>query len=102
MKVLALIGVMAVVTYAMRALPLLLPGINRLPRGALAYLKLMAPTTLGALAATATVVPGGTWRLGIEAVAVAVSAAIIAWRGSLLAGILLAVAGVAAARALGW
>ena len=48
------------------------------------------------------VVPGGTWRFGIEAVAVAVSAAVIAWRGSLLARILLAVAGVAAGRALGW
>ncbi len=42
---------MGAVTYPSRALPLLAPGIERLPRWALAYLRLVGPAVLAALAA---------------------------------------------------
>ena len=38
-------------TYAARALPLLAPGADRLPAPVLAYLRLIGPAVLGAIAA---------------------------------------------------
>ena len=47
---------MGAVTYPARALPLLVPGIERLPPIALAYLRLVGPAVLGALAAVNTAI----------------------------------------------
>jgi branched-subunit amino acid transport protein len=97
---------MAAVTYPSRAVPLLLPGFDRLPRLVDEYLRLIGPGVLAALAAVNVLVvveSDGATRLdaGIELVAVVVCIGIVAWRRSLLPGLLLAVGLVAAARWLG-
>jgi branched-subunit amino acid transport protein len=97
---------MAAVTYPARAIPLLLPGFDRLPRVVDEYLRLIGPGVLAALAAVNVLVvvdADGSDRLeaGIELVAVLVCIGVVAWRRSLLLGLLLAVGLVAVARALG-
>ena len=97
---------MAVVTYAARALPLLVPGVERLPPLALDYLRLVAPASLAAVAAVNALVlldaAGSTrLRLGVELVAVLVAVATVVRTRSLLLGLVLAVLLVAGARALG-
>jgi branched-subunit amino acid transport protein len=97
---------MAAVTYPSRAIPLLLPGFDRMPRVVDEYLRLIGPGVLAALAAVNVLVvvdSDGTTRLeaGIELVAVLLCIAVVAWRRSLLPGLLLAVALVAVARWLG-
>lgn len=97
---------MGLVTYPSRALPLLAPGMERLPDGALAYLRLVGPAVLAALAAVnvMVVVPengGPAFHVGIEWLAVGACAALVAWRRNLFLGLLVAVALVAVARAAG-
>ncbi|MFN8519973.1 MAG: AzlD domain-containing protein [Chloroflexota bacterium] len=97
---------MAAVTYPSRAIPLLLPGFDRLPRVVDEYLRLIGPGVLAALAAVNVLVvvqADGSTRLqaGIELVAVLACIGVVAWRRSLLPGLLLAMALVAAARWLG-
>jgi branched-subunit amino acid transport protein len=94
------------VTYPSRALGLLAPGLDRLPRIAFAYLQLVGPAVLAALAAVSvTVVIGGddvpSFHVGIEWIAVFVCLAIVARRGNLLFGVIAAVAIVVIARAAG-
>ena len=96
---------MAAVTYPARALPLLTSRLDRLPAGATAYLQLVGPAALGALAATTALVattPGGGRSLHVDVTAVSVVAcvAVVAWRRSLFTGLLVAVAVAAAARNL--
>jgi branched-subunit amino acid transport protein len=105
-ELVALAVLMAAVTYPSRAIPLLLPGFDRLPRVVDEYLRLIGPGVLAALAAVNVLVvvdTDGSARLeaGIELVAVLVCIGVVAWRRSLLPGLLLAVAIVAAARWLG-
>ena len=98
---------MALVTYPSRAIPLLMPGFDRLPPRALEYLRLVGPAVLASIAASqifvtpATSGSGGSFHIGIEWLAVAVCVVSVAWRRNLLLGIVLAVAIVAGARALG-
>jgi branched-subunit amino acid transport protein len=98
---------MALVTYPSRAIPLLAPGFDRLPPRALDYLRLVGPAVLAAIAASQVLVtpatsgPGGAFHVGIEWLAVAACITTVAWRRNLLLGIVLAVAIVAGARALG-
>ena len=97
---------MAAVTYPSRAVPLLAPGIERLPGWALAYLRLVGPAVLAALAAVNVLVvtdAGGraSVHLGLEPAAVVVGVVIVAWRRNLFLGIIVAVAITALARAMG-
>jgi branched-subunit amino acid transport protein len=97
---------MGLVTYPSRALPLLAPGVDRLPPVVLDYLRLVGPAVLAGLAAVNTMVvtdDAGTpmFHIGIEWLAVALAAGLTAWRSNLLIGIGGAVALVAVARALG-
>lgn len=97
---------MGLVTYPSRALPLLAPGIERLPAVALDYLRLVGPAVLAALAAVNVMVvtdDAGTpfFHVGIEWVAVVVCGALTAWRRNLFIGLLGGVALVAVARAVG-
>ena len=46
---------MGAVTYPSRALPLLAPGLERLPAPVFAYLRLVAPAVLAAIGAVAIV-----------------------------------------------
>ena len=98
---------MAAVTYPTRAIPLLAPGIERLPAPALLYLRLVGPAVLASLAAAGTLVltlPDGSRELsfGIEAIGVLACVAIVAWRRNLLLGLVVGVGFVAVARALGF
>lgn len=97
---------LGLVTYPSRALPLLAPGIERLPSAALEYLRLVGPAVLAALAivnVTVVEAPSGgqAFHVGIEWLAIAVCGALTAWRRNLLIGLVVAVVLVAVARALG-
>jgi branched-subunit amino acid transport protein len=94
---------MAAVTYPSRAIPLLVPGFERLPAFVHAYLRLVGPAMLAALAAVGVLFTAGQpgIRIGVELIAVIACIAIVAWRGSLLIGLIVAVALVAMARGLG-
>jgi branched-subunit amino acid transport protein len=97
---------MFAVTYPSRALGLLTPGMERLPRRAVDYLQLVGPAVLSAIAAVNVIVvtdDAGTpsFHVGVEWLAVLVCVAITAWRKNLLLGLIGAVAVVAIARATG-
>jgi len=97
---------MAAVTYPSRALPLLAPGIERLPPRALLYLRLVGPAVLASLAAVNALIvkaPDGTRGLhvGIEALGVVVCIVLVAWRRNLLLGLVAGVALVTVARFAG-
>jgi len=105
-QLLVLFALMFAVTYPSRAVPLLVPGVERLPDRALTYLRLVGPAVLASLAAANSLVftsADGTrsLQLGVPALAVAVCAAIVAWRRNLLLGLAVAVIIVALARAVG-
>lgn len=105
-ELIGLAVLMGLATYPSRALPLLAPGIERLPAIALEYLRLVGPAVLAALAAVNVMVvvdPSGApaFHVGIEWVAVALCGAVTAWRRNLLLGLVAGVALVAVARATG-
>jgi len=94
------------VTYPSRAVGLLAPALERLPRRALEYLQLVGPAILAALAAVNTVIATGDDGrafivVGVAWIAVAVCIALVYWRRSLLLGLLAAVAIAVAGRAVG-
>lgn len=92
------------VTYPSRALPMLAPGIERLPTWAITYLRLAGPAALAALAAVNCLLTAGSppsLLVGIEPVAVAGCVLIVARTRLLLPGVVAAVVVVAVARAFG-
>ena len=97
---------MGAVTYPSRAVPLLAPGMERLPRWALDYLQLVGPAVLAALAAVSVMVvttsAGPGFHVGIEWLAVLASIGLTWWRHNLFYGLAAAVILVAVARYLGW
>lgn len=93
-------------TYPSRAVPILAPGIERLPPRALLYLRLVGPAVLASLAAANTLVAeaadgSSTFHVGIEAAGVLACLALVAWRRNLLLGLVAGAALVAAARFAG-
>ena len=91
-------------TYPSRALPMLAPGIERLPAWAVTYLRLAGPAALAALAAVnclLTLVPTPRLLIGVEPIAVGLCVAVVARTRLLFPGVAAAVVVVAAARALG-
>ena len=97
---------MFAVTYPSRALGLLTPGLDRLPRQALEYLQLVGPAVLATIAAVNVMVvtdEAGTpaFHVGVEWLAVLACMGITAWRKNLLFGLVTAVVIVAVARATG-
>ena len=97
--------VMFAVTYPSRAIGLLNPAIERMPRRVLAYLQLVGPAVLAALAAVnvMTVTSDGqsAFTVGLPWLSVAACIALVAWRRNLFLGLLAAVAIAIAGRALG-
>jgi branched-subunit amino acid transport protein len=97
--------VMAAVTYPSRAVPLLVPGIERMPAWARTYLRLVGPAVLSALAAVNAAVVSADGRqsisVGITWLAVAVCVALMYWRRNLFVGLASAVVLMAVARQLG-
>lgn len=95
---------MFVVTYPSRALGLLTPWLDRLPRVGFDYLQLVGPAILASLAAVAVMVATDeagkpSFHVGIEWVAVLACLGITAWRRNLLMGLIVAVAIVVIGRA---
>ena len=103
-SLLPLVFLMWLATYPSRALPMLAPGIERLPRWAIDYLRLAGPAALAALAAVNCLITSGSrphLLIGVEPLAVGLCAVVV-WRTRLLfPAVLAAVILVAAARALG-
>jgi branched-subunit amino acid transport protein len=98
---------MFLVTYPSRALGLLTPWLDRLPRAGFDYLQLVGPAILAALAAVSVMVvvtDAGrpSFHIGIEWVAVLACLVVTAWRKNLLLGLIAAVAIVVVARNLGF
>ena len=92
------------VTYPARALPMLAPGIERLPPAVVAYLRLAGPAALAALAAVNCLLTSGPQPrllLGVEPLAVLACALIVARTRLLLPGVAFAIMLVAVSRALG-
>jgi branched-subunit amino acid transport protein len=97
---------MFAVTYPTRALGLLTPGLDRLPRWAFDYLQLVGPAVLAALAAVAVMVTVDddgvpSFHVGVEWLAILACLAIVAWRRNLLLGLIVAIAIVSVTRGLG-
>jgi branched-subunit amino acid transport protein len=97
---------MFLVTYPSRALGLLTPWLDRLPRIGFDYLQLVGPAILASLAAVSVMVitdEAGrqSFHVGIEWVAVLACLAVTAWRRNLLLGLIVAVAIVVVARGTG-
>jgi branched-subunit amino acid transport protein len=96
---------MFVVTYPSRAIGLLNPAIDRLPRPALEYLQLVGPAVLAALAAVNVMVATTDGRsvfiVGLPWVSVVACLAIVAWRRTLFLGLAAAVLIAIGGRALG-
>ena len=91
-------------TYPSRALPMLAPGIERLPAWAVTYLRLAGPAALAALAAVNCLISTDQpprLTLGVVPVAVALCALVVARTRQLLPGVAAAVVLVAVTRALG-
>jgi branched-subunit amino acid transport protein len=97
---------MMAVTYPSRALPLLAPGIERLPPRALLYLRLVGPAVLASIAASQTLVRTDDAGLRsivptVDILGVLLCLGIVAWRRNLFLGLLAGVALVAALRFAG-
>ncbi len=98
---------MGLVTYPWRAVPLLVPGIHRLPERVQLYLRLVGPAALAGLAAVNTMVVldddrHGSLHIGAEWIAVALCIGLVAMRKSLLVGLVLAAVLIALLRATGF
>jgi branched-subunit amino acid transport protein len=96
---------MFAVTYPSRAIGLLNPAIERLPRRALEYLELVGPAVLAALAAVNVMVATTDGRsifvVGLPWLSVLACIGIVAWRRNLFLGLIAAVAIAIAGRAIG-
>ncbi len=91
-------------TYPSRALPMLAPGIERLPGPAVAYLRLAGPAALAALAAVNCVLTSDSsprLLVGVEPLAVGICALIVVRTRQLFVGVAAAVVLVAVVRAAG-
>ncbi len=93
---------MLAVTYPSRALPLLVPGVERLPGWAVSYLRLVGPAVLAALAATTVFVDatpsGSAIHVDVTAFGVAACVVVVALRRNLFLGLALAAGLVALVR----
>jgi branched-subunit amino acid transport protein len=97
---------MGAVTYPFRAIPLVVPVIERLPPVVLSYLRLAGPAVLASLAAVSLAVRPDEvglpqFYIGPEWIAVALCVAVVAWRRNLLLGLVVAAVFIALLRALG-
>ena len=98
---------MGLATYPFRAVPLLVPGMHRLPARVQLYLRLVGPSVLAALAAVDTMVildaaRRPSFHVGAEWIAVGLCIAIVALRRGLLIGLVLAAALMTVLRATGF
>jgi branched chain amino acid efflux pump len=88
----------AVATYLTRSLPFAVTIRGRLPPAATRYLEALPVAIIAALVGPAVVAPAGALTHGAEPVAAALVIAAVAWRRSLLAGVIVGVVAVALLR----
>jgi len=88
----------ALATYLTRSLPLAVTLGWRLPPAATRYLEALPVAIIAALVGPAVVAPVGALTHGAEPVAAALVIAAVAWRRSLLAGVIVGVVAVALMR----
>ena len=98
---------MGLVTYPWRAVPLLMPGMQRLPPGVQLYLRLVGPAMLAALAAVNAMVAldearHPSFHVGPEWLAIALCVGIVALRRNLFLGLIVAAGLMAVLRATGF
>jgi branched-subunit amino acid transport protein len=98
--------IMFAFTYPSRAVGLLAPAIDRLPKPALDYLQLVGPAVLSALAAVNVmvgVVDGqSVFTVGLPWLSVLACIALVAWRRNLFIGLAAAVLIAIVGRAMGF
>jgi branched chain amino acid efflux pump len=88
----------AVATYLTRSLPFAVRLGGRLPAPATRYLEALPVAIIAALVGPAVLAPAGALTHGAEPVAAALVIATVAWRRSLLAGVIVGVTAVALLR----
>jgi branched-subunit amino acid transport protein len=88
----------AIATFLVRSTPFVVTVRGRLPAAATRYLDALPVAIIAALVGPAVVAPAGTLTHGAEPLAVALVVAMVAWRRSLLAGVIVGVVGVALLR----
>jgi branched-subunit amino acid transport protein len=88
----------AIATYLTRSLPFAVALGGRLPPAATRYLEALPVAIIAALVGPAVIAPAGALTHGAEPVAAALVVATIAWRRSLLAGVIVGVVAVALLR----
>ena len=90
----------AVATYLTRSLPFAVGFGGRLPPPATRYLEALPVAIIAARVGPAVVAPAGTLTHGAEPLAATIVAVVVAWRRSLLAGVIVGVVAVALLRTL--
>ena len=90
----------AIATYLTRSLPFAVTFKGRVPPAATRYLEALPVAIIAALVGPAVVAPVGALTHGAEAVAAALVIAAVAWRRSLLAGVIVGVVAVAVLRVI--
>jgi branched-subunit amino acid transport protein len=93
----AIIG-SALATYLVRSIPFVVTIRGHLPDAASRYLDALPVAIIAALVGPAVVAPAGALTHGAEPVAAALVVATVAWRRSLLAGVIVGVTTVALLR----
>lgn len=90
----------AVATYLTRSLPFAVTFGGRLPPAATRYLEALPVAIIAALVGPAVLAPAGALTRGAEPLAAALVIAAVAWRRSLLAGVIVGVVAVAVLRTI--
>ena len=90
----------AIATYLTRSLPFAVTLRGRVPPAATRYLEALPVAIIAALVGPAVVAPVGALTHGAEPVAAALVIAAVAWRRSLLAGVIVGVVAVAVLRVI--
>ena len=88
----------ALATYLTRSLPFAVRFRGRLPPAATRYLEALPVAIIAALVGPAVVAPAGALTHGAEPLAATLVIATVAWRRSLLAGVIVGVVSVALLR----
>ena len=88
----------ALATYLIRSLPFAVTIRGHLPDAASRYLDALPVAIIAALVGPAVIAPAGALTHGAEPVAAALVVATVAWRRSLLAGVIVGVTTVALLR----
>ena len=88
----------AIATYLTRSLPFAVTLGGRLPPAATRYLEALPVAIIAALVGPAVIAPAGALTQGAEPLAAALVVATVAWRRSLLAGVIVGVLAVALLR----